>query len=669
MSRRKEHFLPIESYGIVGNLHTVALVSSLDASIDHFAFPEFDSPLIFGRLLSRRGGGYFQVSPDASHGHWTSKQLYLPSSAVLITKFFGAGGIAQVTDFLPVTRVPEPKHSSIVECLMRRAMENPSGGATPSVGIGQVPHKAKGWPWLIRKVEAVRGTIRFRVRCQPAFDYGRQSHSIRDGNGADCKVFDSKHMVMHLSAHSSALKDDVKPICWSVEEETVTYPTGLEVSMPKLCGDFELSEYQSIFLLLRLPGDGEMENPSVQILEGLFHDTNSFWRSWIEKCSYKGRWRETVERSAMALKMMQYAPTGAIIAAPTTSLPEEVGKEKNWDYRFVWIRDAAFTVYAFLRIGLREEADAFMTWIEKRCVEVVDLDPAGLRLMYDVRGFHPTVTTENGPTCSLLSEEVQLDHWTGYKDSAPVRVGNLAAFQHQLDIYGELMDAIYLCDKWVRPISYDFFVLVRDGIIPHVVKRWREPDHGIWESRDTPQHHVFSKVMAWVAIDRATRLCEKRSLPGPIVEWKQLRSEIYEDVMANGYSKELGVFTQHYGSNKLDASNLIMPLVFFLPPDDPRFVRTLEKTLLPPDLGGLTVNHLVFRYCPGEKAQNNEGTFVLCSFWLVEALTRAGARNPKFLAEARLMFEDILGFANHVGLFSEEIGLVRNSFPLLVFFL
>ncbi len=250
-----------------------------------------------------------------------------------------------------------------------------------------------------------------------------------------------------------------------------------------------------------------------------------------------------------------------------------------------------------------------MGWIERRCVELAEEDSEGLRLMYDIRGCHPTV--RRGPCecagkTSALAREVELEHWTGYRDSRPVRVGNLAAFQHQLDIYGELLDAIYLCDKHVRPISYDFWCVVRDRIVPQVARRWREPDYGIWESRGTPQHHVYSKVMSWVALDRAARLGEKRSLPGPLAEWRALRDEVFEDVMARGFSPELG-FTQHYGSAELDASNLIMPLVFFLPADDPRFLRTLERTLLPPQLGGLTVNHLVFRTRPGCSAKEQEG--------------------------------------------------------------
>jgi GH15 family glucan-1,4-alpha-glucosidase len=450
-----------------------------------------------------------------------------------------------------------------------------------------------------------------------------------------------------------------------VYEDKVTYETtGQTVSLPKLDGCFELSEHQSVYFLLRQPDDGHASSSSWDELEGLLQSTSEYWHRWISGCTYKGRWREMVERSALVLKLMTFAPTGAIIAAPTLSLPEEIGGGKNWDYRFTWIRDAAFTVYAFLRIGLTTEAADFMTWIERRCRDILPDDPVGLRLMYDIHGRHPTVEVNGMMGESVLAGEVELSHWTGYRNSQPVRIGNLAALQQQLDIYGELMDAIYLCDKYVRPVSWDFWTIIRDRIIPQVLRRWNEPDHGIWEARDEPQHHVYSKMMAWVALDRAARLAAKRSLPAP-PQWLEVRNEIYESVMAGGYNEKQGVFTQYYGGDSLDASTLVMPLVFFISPDDPRFLRTLERSLLPPKFGGLTVNHLVFRYHPGVD-RDPEGTFTICSFWVVEALARAGTRHPRLLKEGRLMFEDIIGYANHLGLFAEELGLdgsAMGNFP------
>lgn len=675
MSRNSDGFLPIEDYGVIGNLHTVALVSKCDASIDYCCYPRFDSPTIFGRLLTSKGGGFWDITPSTcSTHHFTPKQLYLPSSNVLVTRYLGAGvGVGQVTDFLPVmTMVQEDAdttYSNLVEELLRKSATSgiSQSGALPS------NTKMEGWPWIVRKVETIRGRIRYRMKCQPAFNYGRESHQV---NMIDSKIiFQSATQYLALETFpSNETNSEGSTVTWSIEKHDINYGNmdedrpNLTISLPLIYSEFELDEHEALYFVLRPIVD--TRSASYSCLQQLLHLTNSYWHNWIAKCTYKGRWREMVHRSALVLKLLTYAPTGAIIAAPTFSLPEEINGNKNWDYRFTWIRDAAFTIYAFLRIGLTEEAAQFMGWIEKRCQDIAD-DPMGLRLMYDVRGRHPTIQTHNvtsdgRASVSALATETILNHWTGYKDSRPVRIGNLAALQEQLDIYGELMDAIYLCDKWVKPISFDFWLIIRDILIPTVIRGWQEPDHGIWETRQQPQHHVYSKVMAWVALDRAIRLAIKRSLPAPLPKWVEIRDAIYESVMSKGYNQGLGVFTQFYGSENLDASNLIMPLVFFLPPDDPRFLRTLEKTLLPPSRGGLTVNHLVFRYHPGQTGVDPEGTFSICSFWLVEALARAGRRQPRLLEEAVLMFEDIIGYANHLGLFSEEIGLdgeALGNFP------
>lgn len=672
---RTEHFHPIEDYGVIGNMQTVALVSKRDASIDHFCFPHFDSPLVFGRLLTRKGGGYYQISPREC-GSWTSKQVYLPSSNVLVTRYLVAGGgIGQITDFLPVTAIRQRPGGSVVDQLYRRELASHHPGGAEKVDFAQnelkIKKGAKSWPWVVRKVETIRGKIMFGLECQPAFDYGRQSHNV--ALSTDAAIFESSsNERLRLSCHRQCAQESNFNISWKVTQETIEHDRMDDegqraIYLPTVMCSFELGEDESILFLLRQPDDGEAEEPNVDFLQELLHSTNQYWHSWISKCMYRGRWREMVYRSALVLKLLTFAPTGAIVAAPTLSLPERVKGTKNWDYRFTWIRDAAFTVYAFLRIGFTEEAADFMTWIEQRCRELSDDDPVGLRLMYDIRGCHPTIPVVSkfaDGAESVLAAEVVLTHWDGYKDSWPVRVGNLAAFQHQLDIYGELLDAVYLCDKWVRPISYDFWLIIKDRIIPLVLRRWTEPDHGIWESRGEPQHHVYSKVMSWVALDRVIRLARKRSLPAPLDEWIQVRDSIYESVMRSGWNDQIGAFTQYYGGTSLDASNLIMPLVFFIAPDDPRFLRTLERTLLPPKLGGLTVNHLVFRYHP--EGEDPEGAFSICSFWLVEALARAGVRHPGLLEEARNMFEDIIGYANHLGLFSEEIGLdgsALGNFP------
>jgi GH15 family glucan-1,4-alpha-glucosidase len=409
--------------------------------------------------------------------------------------------------------------------------------------------------------------------------------------------------------------------------------------------EFGLEQGQTaVFLLQDIPpGSGCGISLSAQEAIESFKNTVEYWRRWISKCTYTGRWREVVHRSALALKLLTYARTGAIVAAPTCSLPEGVGGERNWDYRFTWIRDAAFTLYGLLRIGFTEEAAHFMDWIQARCHE---LNPDGsLQIMYGIDGRH------------TLTEEI-LDHLDGYKGSRPVRIGNEAYNQLQLDIYGELMDSVYLFNKYGNPISYDLWTNLRQ-LINWVCDNWQRKDEGVWEVRGGQQHFIYSKLMCWVAVDRGIRLADKRSFPADRDRWLKVRDQIYEEIMAKGWSPKRQAFVQHYGSESLDAANLIMPLVFFLSPSDPRMLKTLDATNVPPEKGGLVSNSLVYRYNVEETADGlsgEEGTFNICTFWLVEALTRAGRSDRTRLEEARLMFEQMLGYANHLGLYAEETG-------------
>ena len=345
-----------------------------------------------------------------------------------------------------------------------------------------------------------------------------------------------------------------------------------------------------------------------------FERTVKFWQDWLSHCTYRGRWRERVERSALVLKLLTFEPTGAIIAAPTTSLPEVIGGSRNWDYRFSWIRDAAFTVYAFVRLGFTEEAIGFVSWLQNYAAK----KPHTGRPL-------PTLFTIYG---ERTPAEESLSHWEGYKGSAPVRIGNAAADQYQSDIYGELMDSLYLYNKYVGPISYDFWVRIRRRL-DWVCDNWKAPDEGIWEVRSGKQNFVYSKLMNWVALDRGIRLANQRSFPCNLQRWVQERDAIYEEVMTEGWNRTRQAFTQYYGSDDLDASLLIMPLVFFMAPTDPRMINTLKAILEHPRNGGLVSDGLVYRYPPHPRIDGlpgEEGSFNMCSFWLVEALTRAGRR-------------------------------------------
>jgi GH15 family glucan-1,4-alpha-glucosidase len=410
--------------------------------------------------------------------------------------------------------------------------------------------------------------------------------------------------------------------------------------------EFELGEGQcQIFLLKGLDAKGlDYCQLSEQEAEELFQTTVSFWQHWVSACKYRGRWREQVERSALALKLLTFEPTGAIAAAATTSLPEVIGGVRNWDYRYTWLRDAAFTVYGFLRIGFQTEATGFMRWMQEYAGKRFHATRP-LPALYTVQGEH------------IPPEEV-LDHWEGYRGSAPVRIGNAASLQIQMDLYGELLDSIYLLNKYVGPISYDLWSRVRKRL-NWICENWRRPDAGIWEMRGRKRHFVYSKVMAWVALDRGVRLSDKRSFPADRAKWLSERDRIYEEVMKKGWNEERRAFTQFYGSDDLDAALLIMPLVFFMAPTDPRMLSTLDAINQSPRHGGLVSGNLVYRYPPSERSDGlpgEEGTFNMCSFWLVEALTRASHAQPQKLDKARLLFERTLGYANHLGLFAEQTG-------------
>ena len=576
-------YQPIESHGIIGNMRTAALVG-LDGSIDWLCFPRFDSPSVFAALLDDEKGGHFSIAPVGEGV--VRKQLYWPGTNVLITRFLSEDGVGEITDYMPVGRLAE----------------------------------RDGYHRLVRRINVVRGTMKFRIECRPAFNYARDPHETRVSR--DGAAFHSPGLSLGLTA-SIPLRRDARGVHAEVllsEGETTRFVLS-EIDAGARCG-------------APLPEDEAVE---------LFKDTVDFWTAWLSRCTYRGRWREQVERSALALKLLTYEPTGAIIAAPTCSLPEGIGGERNWDYRYTWIRDAALTVYGLLRIGFTDESARFMEWIEARCHE---LAPDGhLQIMYGIDGRH------------MLTEET-LDHLDGYRGSRPVRIGNGAYDQLQLDIYGELLDAVYLSNKYHRPVSYELWVELR-RIVNWLCDNWQRRDAGIWEVRGGPQHFVYSKLMCWVAVDRALRLADKRSFPADRQHWSRVRDEIFEEIMREGWDAQREAFVQHYGSDALDAANLMMPLVFFVSPTEPRMLKTLAATRRTPAAGGLVSNSLVYRYPPHSTVdglKGEEGTFNICTFWLVEALTRAGYADPKLLVDARLMYERMLGYANHLGLYAEETG-------------
>ncbi|RYP17253.1 hypothetical protein DL765_004638 [Monosporascus sp. GIB2] len=608
-------------------------------------WPDFDSPSVFCRLLDKDIGGYFSIAPQ-DPSSCTTKQQYLPSSAILQTRYIHEDGVVDLVDFFP-----RPKKSNIVYTGYRHNAYRQSKS---------VPEELK--EWLVRRVACVH------IEVFPAFDYAREPHTTtllqperRAGDSESKTVtFHSKREKLQLDvvvdSHDDQLSGDLVVI---FEKAQLARMKGEGVH-----ATVTLREGQGISLILRrdVP-DHVTKVITTQTVDSQQHDTQMYWSHWLGKANYKGGWREVVSRSLMILKMLTYEPTGAIVAAATFSIPEAIGGTRNWDYRFSWIRDSSFTIYILLRMGFTEEADAYMEFVNTIFQKSVNAGQ-GLRVMYTIRG-----ETE-------MPEE-ELDHLDGYKGSKPVRIGNGAAFHQQLDIYGELMDGIYLYNKYGKPISWDTWVSIR-RMLDYVLDLVNEPDMSIWEVRNNKQNFVYSKVMLWVAFDRGLRLADKRCLPCPNRQkWLTARDTLHEEIMEKGsrlrspdqtclftnrpagYNKEMHSFIQSYESTTvLDSSILIAPLVFFISPNDPRFLSTMDRILLPPDKGGLTSAGLVHRYdveLSDDGVGGHEGAFSMCTFWLVEAMTRAGVYERDYLVRAINLFENILSFSNHLSMFSEEI--------------
>ena len=563
----ERRYRPIESYGLIGDLRTAALVGS-DGSIDWFCPGRFDSPSVFAEILDADRGGSFRIAPTIP---CSSKQLYLPDTAILLTRFYSHSGVGEVSDVMPV-------------------------GLDPCA--------------VVRRVDVVRGAVEFRMRCHPALDYGRAEHRLDLGNPRVARFTGERGFGTELASSLPMSSQGPAAEC-----------------------RFTLRAGESAWFVLQPSGAGERW--SEEAVAGALDETRDFWRGWLRQTNYDGRWREMVQRSVITLKLCTYAPTGAMVASPTCSLPETLGGTRNWDYRYAWMRDSAFTAFAFLRLGFYDEALKFSDWLEDRCRETDPGDPQ-LQIVYAVDGGRDLT-------------EHELPHLEGYLGSRPVRVGNGAYDQLQLDVYGELMDAVYLTNKQ-EPISWELWRSLR-RLLDWLGDNWNQPDEGVWEVRGGRRHFVYSRLMCWVAFERAMRIQAQRGLPADTITWRTHRDAIYEEIMTRGWSAERRSFIQYYGGNVLDASNLLMPLVKFIGPRDPRMLSTLDAIQR-----DLVSDSLVYRYDPRRSADDGlggseEGSFSLCSFWLVECLTRAGR-----LEEARLVFEKMLTYASDLGLFAEEVG-------------
>lgn len=579
MMERKSHSTPdgypeIEDYGIIGDLRTAALVG-LRGSIDFMCFPEFDSPSIFCANVDRERGGRFQIEPLLEDVR--EKHLYLPDTNVLITRFLSAGGVAEISNYMVLSEEEEDCEQA-----------------------------------LVRRAKCVHGSVRFRLCVAPRFNYAQSEHTVHE-ESSGCLRFESGGPDgLKLRLHS-----DVP----------------LEIRDSDGYAEFTLTAGEKASFVLE---EADQASPCDRsgYSRDSFKKTCDYWRSWIGKCTYNGRWREAVHRSALALKLLTSRRHGSIIASPCFGFPNEVGGERNWDYRYTWIRDASFSTYALMRIGFTEEAESFMRWLEARIKELAEGEI--LQTMYRIDG-------------SKLEGEFHLGGLEGYRQSLPIRIGSTNHDQLQLDIFGEVMDSVYLFDKYGSPISHDLWKSLRK-LVEYVCRHWQDADAGIWEVRGGPCEFLFSRVLCWVAVDRAIRLAHKRGLPAPVERWREERDRIYEDVFENFWDSGRGAFVQFKGTTALDASTLIMPLVRMISPTDPKFLSTLQAIS-----EDLVEDSLVYRYNVGEafsdELEGGEGTFSICSYWYIECISRAGD-----LQKARYLFEKMLGYSNSVGLFSEQLG-------------
>jgi GH15 family glucan-1,4-alpha-glucosidase len=608
MNKTARSYQPIDSYGVIGDCHSVVLVAP-DGSVDWGCLPDFDSPAIFCRLLDARHGGYFQIAPTDSA--ITGTQRYLRDSNVLQTRFSSETGELILTDFMPVetlsawqfrelnnnswTREDGSCHSlvRIVECTQ---------GELPITMTLKVSPDYAAAPSTVTLLPENRGAI---------ISGGQQHVGLGIVGAYRLPSFSIVDRQQEGDQHSSLV---VQATLQEGERLLFAVGVGRNAQAARRLADTEL----------------HLRNFDWELAHTLH-----WWRNWLAGCTYKGVYNASVKRSALVLKMLTYAPTGAIVAAPTTSLPEELGGMRNWDYRYTWLRDATFTLYALNVLGFTEEAHAFTHWLRRLSYS----NGEDLQIMYGIRGERELA-------------ERELPHLNGYAGSRPVRIGNGAASQKQLDVFGEVLDCIHLFrrqggfERYGENLEGPLWAMM-SLLIEHVCAHWQEPDSGIWEVRGEVHHFVYSKVMCWVALDRGIRAAEQLHLESDIAHWRRVRDQIRTDILTHGYNPQIGAFTQSYDSTALDASNLLLPLVGFIAPDDPRMRSTVDCIS-----ERLTdANGFVYRYHADDGLPGSEGTFTICTFWLVDNLAMQGRVN-----EARSLFERLLSYAGNLGLFSEEVG-------------
>jgi GH15 family glucan-1,4-alpha-glucosidase len=584
-------FPPIGSYGFLSDCHTSALVS-YDGSVEWLCLPRFDSASAFGALLDR-GAGHFKLAPRGVVVPISRR--YEPGTLVIETTWVTDTGWVVVHDALTIGDW----------------VEQAGPGSRP-----QTEHEADHS--LLRTMTCIDGEVELEMECLPRFAYGAQAAEWSGGELGEALARGGDGIELQLTSDME-----------------------LTLSDGAARGSVSLRENETAFCAVTW-GNEDLGGPrsAPEALERL-DSTEDFWRKWLRDGDFPDHpWRIHLQRSALVLKGLTYAPTGAILAAPTTSLPETPGGERNWDYRFSWIRDSTFSLWALHTLGFDQEARDFMRFV----VGVCRKDPQ-LQIMYGIGGEKELT-------------ESTLDHLEGYGGARPVRIGNGAFDQRQNDVWGALLDSIYLHEKALRGTGTPADRQLIRAQVEAAIEAWPHPDQGIWESRGEPRHYVSSKLMIWVAVDRGARLARSIGVDDVAEEWERTAGEIREEILARGVRD--GVFRQHYDTDALDASTLLVPLLRFLPRDDPRVRATVEAIA-----GELTEHGLVFRYKVEETddgLRGEEGTFLICSFWLVSALSEIGEA-----ARARQLCERLLEAAGWLDLYAEELeatsGRQLGNFP------
>jgi GH15 family glucan-1,4-alpha-glucosidase len=572
-------YRPLADYGIIGNCRSCALVSKT-GSIDFCSLPDFDSEAFLLSLLDDDKGGYFKLTPT---GFYQTHQQYVENTNVLETIFFNHNGRVSLQDFMPVGKNNLPKE-----------------------------YGSK----IIRLVKAVRGNHSFDLILKITPDFAREKILISK-NKNQVLIRSLKYVwVLNKKHHNVTFKDNLITIKFDLKAGEQEF--------------FSLSFYPVNAIIPSYTPDKINQH-----LAAKYDRTIHFWQNWAARCRYEGVYRPQVIRSVLALKLLTFSPTGAIVAAATTSIPEKIGGGLNWDYRYTWLRDASFTLYAFLGLGYTEEANAFMDWLEKVCIK----EGATLNIMYGIHGEEEL-------------KEKELPHLDGYMKSKPVRIGNGAAHQKQFDIFGEVLTAINLYINAGGELSEPMKGFVKK-LVEYCCIHWKEKDAGIWEGRGEDQHHTYSKIMCWTGVDRGIRIAKSQKIRDvDFVKWEKTKTEIKDDILRHGYDKELGSFIAHYGSKSLDTSTLNIPMVGLLPANDPKMVATLDKVMTT-----LTIDWFVLRTSDTEnKLQEGEGTFFLSTFWLIDCLSLLGQTD-----EARIWLEKVISIATPLGLYAEEYDPITKN--------